>query len=104
MYNVVATVQPDLGMCDEDVMYTFMAPRISAVEAVKGEAIVPQAASLLLPAMFGIPGSVQFYCDEGAGVLSSLTPLYYVIPARSIDVVMSSMLPRKIIAVVKRLK
>ena len=106
MYNVVATVQPDPGMCDEDAMYTFMAPRISAVEIVKSEMTmaVPQAVSLLLPAMFGIPGSVQFYCDEGAGVLSSFTPLYYVIPARSIDVVVSSMVPRKIVAVVKRLK
>jgi hypothetical protein len=101
MYNVVATATPDLGMCDEDAIYTFMAPRVSAVE---GETILPQVVSLLLPAMFGIPGSVQFYSDEGAGVLHSFTPLYAIIPARSIDVIYSSMIPRKIIVVVKRLK
>jgi alpha-N-acetylglucosamine transferase len=100
-------VQPDMSELDVDLIYTFRAPHICLAESLRGMSPVDVApkeiVSLALPAMFNIPGSVQFYAVE-EGKWRSVKLSYDVVPGQRIDVVFEGYwCLNEIKAVVKRL-
>lgn len=101
-----AMVQPDMSALDVDLIYSFTV-HIGYAESVReaGELKPPQSkiVSLALPAMFNIPGSVQFYAVTEKSGWHAMNFNYIVFPGERIDVIIDLPGLFEIKAVVKRL-
>lgn len=99
-------VQPDMSTLDVDLVYTFTVC-VGAVESLRSAEDLTKplgkVVSLALPAMFNVPGSVQFYCVTGQNGWHAMTFNYVVYPGERIDVIIDLPGLREIKAIVKRL-
>lgn len=108
MDSLNATVQPDMSALDVDLTYSFTVNvDIGYAESlhVSGSLKPKQSkiVSLLLPAMFNIPGSVQFYAVTERSGWHAMNFNYVLFPGERIDVIIDLPGQFEIKAVVKRL-